>query len=68
MSKKNLYFFLMLFIGADVAGQGFHYFIAGKHYYNSDLRNYAVVGQIVFGLAVIAYGVCYYKKLVKKME
>ena len=68
MSKKNLYLFLILFIGADVFGQGLHYFIAGKHYHSTDLRNYAVVGQIVFGLAVIVYGVWYYKKTAKKME
>ena len=68
MSKKNLYLFLILFIGADVFGQGLHYFIADKHYHNTDLRNYAVVGQIVFGLAVIAYGILFYKKPAKKME
>ena len=68
MSKKTLISFLIFFIGADLFGQGTHYFIAGKHHENTDLRNYAVIGQIIFALAVIAYGVWYIKKPAKKLE
>jgi hypothetical protein len=68
MKKKYLYLFLILFIGVDVAGQGLHYFIAGKHYYNTDLRNYAVIGQIILGMAAFAYGIWYYKKPAMKMQ
>ncbi len=66
MNKKTVIFWVILFIGFDCLGNALHYFISGKSYSNTDLRNYAVVGQIFFALAVIAYGFRYqetYKKI-----
>ena len=68
MSKKTLFSFLILFIGADCLGNGLHYFVAGEQYQNTDLRSYAVIGQIIFALAVLGYGVWYYKKPAKQIE
>ena len=66
-SKRTAIFFLILFLGASCLWQGLNYFIAGKQYHNTQLRNYAVVGQIVFALAVIVYGFWYRKTSAAKI-
>lgn len=70
MSKRALIFVLILLGGADCLGNGLHYFISGQSYLNSELRNAAVIGQIIFSLAVLIYGVWYYKTsaAVRKVE
>ncbi|MBA4123675.1 MAG: hypothetical protein H0X72_14580 [Acidobacteria bacterium] len=55
MKNKSLLFILWLIAGFLPIGNGLQYFIAGEAYRNTDLRNYAVVGQIIFGLATIGY-------------
>ncbi len=66
MNKKSLFFIIFLFAAADCLGNGLHYFFAGENYRNSDLRNYAVVGQIIFALVMCAYSFRYYKTSIKK--
>jgi len=56
MSKKKWFFFLLLFLGLDVAGQAAHYFIGGETYRSSSLRDFLVVVQLLFGLAIAFYG------------
>lgn len=53
---------LAVFVGLLPIKSGLQYFIAGEAVQNSDLRNFAVVGQIIFGLAIIYYGIWRYKK------
>lgn len=62
MNRKLLIFILILLGGLECAGNGLHYFISGEHYRNTDLRNFAVVVQIAFGLAVAVYGIWDYKR------
>ncbi len=54
---------MILFVGLDCLGNALHYFISGEYYRNTELRNYAVIGQIFFALAVVAYGFRYQKNL-----
>ncbi len=61
MNKKKWMFAAILFVGLDCLGNALHYFISGESYRNAYLRSYAVVGQIFFALAVIAYGFRYQK-------
>ena len=68
MKNKNLLFVLLIIVGLSPIGNGLHYFISGEPYRNSDLRNYAVVGQIFFGLAMLAYSFWYYQSSFKKRE
>lgn len=48
--------FWMIFLTSLLPiGNGLQYFIGGEVYRNTDLRNYAVIGQILFGLVTMAY-------------
>ena len=68
MNKKKLFLIMMIFGGADCLGNGLHYFISGESYNNTTLRNYAVIGQIVFALAIFAYCIWYHKTSIEKTE
>lgn len=54
-------FTILIFAAALPIASGLHYFIGGEAYQNTSLRNYAVVGQIIFGLAIICYSIWHYK-------
>lgn len=62
MKNKTLVFWLLIVSGLLCLGNGLHYFIGGDVYRSSDLRTYAVVGQIVFALAITGYGILLMKK------
>ncbi len=62
MKNKALVFWLLIVSGLLCLGNGLRYFIGGEAERNSDLRNYAVIGQIIFALAVVAYGAWLLKK------
>ena len=66
MKNKSWNLMLFVIVGLSVMGRGIQYFVAGKAYQNSDLRNYAVVGQILFGLAIICFGFFYDKNVSKQ--
>jgi hypothetical protein len=66
MTKEKSWNFLFIFTGLMPISSGLQYFIAGQAYQNTSLRNYAVVGQILFGLAVVCFGVWQNKKLSKQ--
>ncbi len=66
MTKEKTWNFLFIFTGILPIGNGLQYFVAGQAQQNSNLRNSAVVGQILFGLAVVCYGVWQNKKLSKQ--
>ncbi len=68
MDKKYLLFILILMSGFSCLGNALQYYVSGKQYSNTDLRNYAVIGQIIFALAVIAYGIWYHKTSIKKID
>ncbi|MGI9034442.1 MAG: hypothetical protein ACR2GD_00230 [Pyrinomonadaceae bacterium] len=67
---ENKFWFWTLFIisGTLPMANGWQYFIGGEGYQNSDLRNYAVAGQILFGLAIMCYGFWRYNKNLVKRE
>jgi uncharacterized membrane protein len=66
MKDKSWVWMLFITSGLLLIGSGLQYFVGGKAYQNTDLRNYAVVGQIIFGLATICYGFWYQKNLSKR--
>jgi len=68
MDKKFLNFVLILLVGFSGLSNALQYFISGKQHSNTDLRNYAVIGQIIFALAIIASGIWYYKTSFKKID
>ena len=57
MTKEKSWNLLLIFAGFLPIWNGLAYFIAGEANPNSNLRNFAVVGQIVFGLAIVCFGV-----------
>ena len=56
MGNKFWFWTLFIISGMLPAASGLHYFIGGEAYRNSDVRNYAVAGQILFGIAIICCG------------
>ena len=56
MCKNKWYFFLLLFLGLDAAGQAIHYFIGGDSARSSSLRDFLVAAQFIFGLTIAFYG------------
>lgn len=68
MKNINWFFIAFLICGFSTMKQGIFYFTDGKADFNSDLRNYAVAGQIVFGLALMLWSVWYYKTPFKRSE
>ncbi|MEJ7861651.1 MAG: hypothetical protein WKF90_08435 [Pyrinomonadaceae bacterium] len=63
MKNKSWIWISFIVAGALPIWNALQYFIDGKAYQNSNLRNYAVVGQIIFGVAIIFYGFWYKKNL-----
>ena len=63
MTKEKFWNLLLIFAGLLPVWSGLQYFIAGEANQSSDLRNFAVVGQILFGLATICYGIWRNKNL-----
>ena len=62
MKSKNWYYYLVPVLGAIVCGQAINYFLSGENYRNTGLRNFAVVLQIIFGLALIGYSFYQHKR------
>lgn len=56
MTKEKSLNLVIIFAGLLPIWNGLQYFLEGQAQHNSDLRNYAVVGQILFGLAIIGWG------------
>ena len=54
--NSKWYFVLVLFLGAQVAGQAIYYFVGGDTYQSTSLRDLLVFLQLIFGLAVVFYG------------
>lgn len=68
MTKEKSWNLLVIFSGLLPIWNGLQYFINGQAFQNSGLRNSAVVGQILFGLAIICYGIWRHKNLFKQAE
>jgi len=66
MTKEKSWNLLLIFSGLLPIWNGMQYFIEGQANQNSSLRNSAVVGQILFGLAVSCYGIWRNKNLSKQ--
>lgn len=66
MTKKSGGTFLLIIAGLLPVWNGLQYFLEGLANQNSSLRNYAVVGQILFGLAIVGYGFFYFKSSGKR--
>ncbi len=63
MMKEKTLNLLLIFSGFLPIWNGLQYFIEGQANQNSSLRNSAVVGQIIFGLATSFYGIWRNKNL-----
>jgi len=66
MMKEKTLNLLLIFSGLLPIWNGLRYFIEGQANQNSSSRNSAVVGQILFGLAVSCYGIWRNKNLSKQ--
>ncbi|MCA1622239.1 MAG: hypothetical protein LC768_01240 [Acidobacteria bacterium] len=66
--KNKSWNLVLVFVGLLPIWNGLQYFFQGQAYQNSALRNSAVVGQIIFGLAISCYGVWHNKNLSKQDE
>lgn len=64
--KAKSWNYLLIFSGLLPIWGGLQYFVQGQAQQNTNLRNSAVVGQILFGLAVICYGIWNNKNLSKQ--
>ena len=54
--KRSWVWILVILAGALTAGGALQYYFAGEPYRNSSARNWAVVGQALFGFLVICFG------------
>jgi hypothetical protein len=54
--KRSWIWILVIFAGSLPIGSALQYYFAGEQYRNSPQRNWAVVGQAVFGLIVMILG------------
>ncbi len=68
MRKEKSWNLLVIFVGLLPIWNGLQYFINGQANQNSSLRNSAVVGQILFGLAISCYGIWRNKSLPRQAE
>jgi hypothetical protein len=59
--KKSWIWILVVFAGSLPFASALQYYISGEAYRNTPSRNWLVVGQAVFGLAVMAFGL--YKQI-----
>ncbi len=66
MTKEKSLNLLLIFCGLLPIWNGLQYFAEGQAHQNSSLRNSAVVGQILFGLAISCYGIWRNKNLSKQ--
>lgn len=56
MKGKSWLWWFWVFAGSLVMGGGIRYFISGQAAQNTTLWNALVVGQILLGIAIIAFG------------
>lgn len=54
--KRSWIGILLVLLGSLPIGQALQYYFAGEPYRNTPTRNWLVVGQVILGLAIIAYG------------
>jgi len=54
--KKPWYWILVVFAGSLPLAAALQYYISGEPYRNTPTRNWLVVGQAVFGLLIMAFG------------
>jgi hypothetical protein len=54
--KRPWYWWLVVFAGTLPIGSGLQYYLGGDAYRNSAGRNSLVVGQIILGVLVVAFG------------
>ena len=68
MTKEKSWNLLTIFVGFSPIWSGLQYFVNGQANQNSSLRNSAVIGQIIFGLAISCYGIWRHKNLSRQPE
>lgn len=68
MKKAKSWNYALIFSGLLPIWSGLQYFVQGQAQENTDLRNSAVVGTILFGLAIICYGAWRHKNLSSQMK
>ena len=65
MTGKKWFFVIFWIIGGlYVAAQAIYYFIGGESNGSSSLRNFLVIAQLFFGVAIAFYGWIRFRRLV----
>jgi hypothetical protein len=64
--KKTWYWILVVLVGSLPIGSALQYYFAGEPYRNTPTRNWLVVGQVVLGLLIMAFGL--YKQMQASRE